>query len=147
MDADKTVTATFVEKMSPVEPTADDPADEAIIPDGNPVTLDTSDYTDPDNDSHDWSHWEVWRADTETLLTGYPLISDQDMTMHEITAPLDAGLKYIWRVGYEDSDGNITWSQEYTFKVGTPENGESARSDGRNRGGGLRHDLHRALAQ
>jgi hypothetical protein len=32
---------------------------------------------------------------------------------------LDAGLKYTWRVGYEDSDGNLTWSREYSFKVGT----------------------------
>jgi len=121
MDADQTVTATFIEKTFPEPPTADGPANESIIDEGSPVTLDTSDYTDPDGDNHYQSHWEVWRADTETLLTGYPLITTQDLLLHNITVQLDAGLKYVWRVGYEDSDGNVSWSQEYTFKVGTPE--------------------------
>ena len=121
MDTDQAVTATFMEKTPPLPPTAEGPVDESVIPEGSTVTLDTSDYSDPDGDDHVQTHWEVWRADTDTLLTGYPLTTTQDLVLHDITAQMDAGLKYIWRVGYEDSDGNITWSQEYTFKVGTPE--------------------------
>ena len=123
MNADQTVTANFVEKSSPEPPLADGPADESIIDEGSPVTLDTSDYNDPDGDQHFRSHWEVWRADTETLLEGYPMTFTQEpgLTVHDIMATLDAGLKYVWRVGYEDMDGNVSWSQEYIFKVGTPE--------------------------
>jgi parallel beta-helix repeat protein len=119
MDADKTVTATFVQKYAPDTPTADNPQDEATFPDGATVTLDTSDYNDADGDSHVQSWWEVKRADNGEYISGYPLPSSLDLTLHDITAGLAPGLKYIWRVGYEDSDGNVTYSEEYAFKVGT----------------------------
>jgi List-Bact-rpt repeat protein/parallel beta helix pectate lyase-like protein/thrombospondin type 3 repeat protein len=121
MDADKTIVATFVEKTSPDPPTADSPAHEAMIPFGNMVTLDTSDYNDPDGDSHVRSHWEVWRADTGEYLSLYPLASVTDLTSHEITDALEEGLKYYWQVSYEDADGNLSESQVYSFKIGTSE--------------------------
>jgi hypothetical protein len=104
----------------PNTPIADNPPDETVIPEGSTVTLDTSDYIDPDGDGHDETRWEVWRADNGMFLTGYPLTITQDpgLTIHDITATLDAGLKYIWQVGYIDIDGNPSWSKEYSFKVG-----------------------------
>jgi len=106
---------------SPDPPTADDPPDEAIFGAGVPVTLDTSDFNDPDGDAHDQTHWELRRADSGMLLPGYPVTMTQDpgLTVHDITSLMD-GLKYDWQVGYADSDGNESWSREYSFKVGDP---------------------------
>jgi len=119
-----TASTSTIEKSPPVPPTADDPADESIIVEGSEVTLDTSEYNDPDGDDHTETRWEVWRVDTGVLLNGYPLVvtpQDPSMTLHEITETLWAGLKYVWRVTYLDSDGNSSRSREYSFKIGESE--------------------------
>ena len=96
------------------------PLDEAVIPAGSSVTLDTSEYNDPDGDDHVETVWEVWRADSGDLLPGYQYY-DSGLTDHVIDElVLDEGLKYGWRVAYVDSDGNPRWSPKYYFKVGTP---------------------------
>ncbi len=107
----------------PATPVPTSPLDEAVLPEGA-VTLIASSFNDPDGDDHAETIWEVWRADTGMLFNGYPLIvtpQDPSMTLHEITETLEAGLKYDWRVAYVDSDGNESWSREYSFKVGVPE--------------------------
>ena len=49
-----------------------------------------------------------------------PPPSITDLTEHTVPGGLlDPGLKYVWRTGYEDSSGNITYSDLYTFKIGT----------------------------
>jgi len=118
MDADKTVTATFVQKAAPDKPTAINPLDEDSVSDGSAVSLTASAYNDPDGDSHVRSTWEVWRADTGELIEN--LSSVTDLTSHIIGFTLTDGLKYYWRVNYESSDGIFSpWSENYAFKVGT----------------------------
>ncbi len=103
---------------APDQPYADNPPDEATIPEGSSVAIETSPFSDSDGDSHLKTHWQVWRWDTEVPLAGYPLESTQDLVLHQITDILEKGLKYGWRVGYEDADNNVTWSEDYSFKVG-----------------------------
>ena len=43
-----------------------------------------------------------------------------NLTQHTVSG-LEPGLKYVWKVGYKDSSGNISWSREYTFKLGASE--------------------------
>jgi len=102
----------------PDRPYAETPPNEASVPEGNAVTMETSPFRDSDGDSHLKTHWHVWRWDTGGPLAGYPLESTQDLVQHQITDILGKGLKYGWRVGYEDANNDVAWSQDYAFKVG-----------------------------
>mgnify|MGYP001822044515 FL=1 len=107
----------------PSKPALLSPANEASFSDSNAIKLKTGAFSDPDGDSHAKTHWEVWRFDTDSLLPSYPVISTlgPELVLHDITDLLEAGLKYGWRVGYEDEDANVTWSEDYFFKVGNPD--------------------------
>jgi hypothetical protein len=123
MNADKTVTATF--NCPPDTPTASGPGDEAILSSG-PVTIDTSIFSDPDSgDTHTESHWLVRRADSVYYRidydTSFNVVSTSDLTQHTVSG-LNSGMKYVWKVGYTDSgSGETSWSEEYSFKIGTSE--------------------------
>ncbi|MBW2676150.1 MAG: right-handed parallel beta-helix repeat-containing protein [Deltaproteobacteria bacterium] len=106
----------------PVTPVPKTPSDEAIIDEGTAVTLQASDFSDPDGDAHNTSYWEVERFDSEELLPSYfDAPSVVGLTSHAVMDTLDPGLKYAWRVKYEDERGAVSeWSTMSTFKVGTP---------------------------
>jgi len=118
MDADKVVTAVFVENLPPDPPFVEGPEDESTIPEGSSITLDAGAYHDPEDDLHENTHWKVWRADSDEIMYEDTSIVD----MEEVTIPpLASGLKYEWQVEYEDEVGKKSTSQIYSFKVGTPE--------------------------
>jgi hypothetical protein len=119
MNADKTVTATFVENNPPDPPVVESPEDESTIGESDAIVLTTGTYHDPEGDEHVETLWKVWRADSGEFVSGYPLVSQQDLTLHEIAVPLDAGLKYEWQVEYKDAAGKTSLSGIYSFKVGT----------------------------
>ena len=112
--SDLNIQAAFVENNYPYPPTAVYPADEEIVASGS-VKLIASDYYDPEGDTHEMSYWQVKLADQ--IAPFYDVSSDTDLTEHTLSG-LASGIKYVWRVGYEDSNGNISWSEENTFKVG-----------------------------
>jgi hypothetical protein len=124
------VSAVFVaeddESNSPPEtPTAVSPADESTFPDGTgSITLQTSPFSDPDNDSHSYTHWLVKREDrgfyfNEDYHSSFDTIatSSPDLTQHTVSGLL-SGMVYVWKAGYVDSKGKISWSEEYRFLVG-----------------------------
>ncbi len=80
------------------------------------MTLETRDFSDPDEgDYHVRTHWKIRRADKTEWF--YSEASTTDLTQHTVSS-LETGLKYVWKVGYEDSSGDTSWSQESTFIVG-----------------------------
>ena len=111
--------------ISPEIPAALSPYNEAIFAAG-PVTLQTSAFFDYDGDTHVQTHWLVRRADRVYKCPDYDASFDHVATTTGLTEHtvygLDPGLRYVWKVGYVDSgSGNVSWSQEYTFKIGTSE--------------------------
>jgi len=111
----------------PDAPTAINPADQTAFASG-PVTLIASTFSDPEGDNHIKTHWLVRQANSVYYRSDYPAsfnaINDDtttDLTTHVISG-LESGLKYVWKVGYADSgSGEISWSQEYAFMIGSPE--------------------------
>ncbi len=106
-------------------PAAISPNNEDIFATG-PVTLQASAFFDPENDSHLETRWLVRREDRVYKCPDYDASFDHVATITGLTEHtvygLDAGLRYVWKVGYVDSgSGNVSWSQEYTFKIGTSE--------------------------
>jgi len=128
MNDGKNVKATF--NCPPDTPTALSPADEAIFAEG-PVTIKSSTFSDPDtDDKHTESHWLVRRADSVYYRSDYDtsfntidttLAPPGEPSQHEVSG-LSSGMKYVWKVGYTDSgSGETSWSEEYSFKIGTSE--------------------------
>jgi hypothetical protein len=126
MDSNKSVTAVFAENIGnnpPDTPTAVTPADEGIWAAG-PVTIDASAFSDPEDDAQSETYWLVGRADRPYKCSDYdPSFDCEDttgaLTEHTVNG-LAPGMKYVWKVGYEDvGSGQTSWSQEYAFKVGT----------------------------
>ena len=129
-----TVTDTFTVNSPPDTPTALSPADEATLEEGT-VTLSTSEFSDPDSDTHTESHWLVRRADSVYYRSDYDesfnttVVAPDDLTHHEVSG-LSSGMKYVWKVGYTDSgSGEISWSEEYSFKIGASEADSSVEID------------------
>jgi hypothetical protein len=85
------------------------------------VTLNGSVFSDPEGDDHVETYWLVRRADKKNY---DPVILTGTDTWCSIPG-LDDGLQYVWKVGYEDGSGNITWSEESRFCVGASENDDS----------------------
>ncbi len=111
--------------ISPDIPVAISPNNEAIFTAG-PVTLQASAFFDYDGDTHVQTRWLVRREDRVFKCPDYDVSFDHVATTAGLTEHtvygLDPGLKYVWKVGYVDSgSGNVSWSQEYTFKIGTYE--------------------------
>ena len=94
--------------------------DHVVLAPGN-VTLNGSPFSDPEGDEHVETYWLVRRADkmnfNPVILTG----TDTGCAM----PGLDDGLQYVWKVGYEDVGGNIAWSDESRFCVGSSQNDDS----------------------
>jgi len=109
----------------PGTPTAVSPSDETVFPDGTEsITLQTSPFSDPDSDSHSYTHWLVKREDRSFYFNGdYPSsfdtieTSSPGLTRHTVSG-LSSGMVYVWKAGYADSRGNISWSREYRFLAG-----------------------------
>lgn|GEM_PF-2031135 len=109
--------------LPPDLPTGLNPANETLFSAG-PVTLSSNAFSDPDGDPHSATHWLVKRADRVYRCSDYDasltlLGTATDLTQHSVSG-LETGLKYIWKVGYEDlGSGETSWSREYAFKLGT----------------------------
>jgi hypothetical protein len=125
MDSNKTVTATFIKNRPPDKPTALNPADGSII-EPDYVNIHASAYSDPDNDEHVRSHWQVridgsiWnRHDYDESFDFIADSSVTDIMTEHLVSGITVGMKYYWRVGYVDSgSGTISTSKEYSFLVG-----------------------------
>ena len=122
----------------PNKPIAVTPEHETTISVAYQVELESASFSDPDGDRHQKTLWRVRRADqsyycpnyTESFNTVVENIGTVDMTNHTIT-DLMSGMKYYWQVGYvDDSDGQsgISWSDEFSFKVGEIVTDEDASS-------------------
>jgi Bacterial Ig-like domain/FG-GAP-like repeat/Right handed beta helix region len=101
------------------------PVDGAIIPAGVDVTLTSTGFQPAGGVTHDLTHWQVWRTDNGEMITGIP---DTDLTETILVSGLfSEGLQYTWRVGYEDSETQISWSLEQAFIIGTSETDETVQ--------------------
>jgi len=115
-------------------PIAVSPGHESVVTPGS-VTLMTSPFSDPDGDPHLSTYWQVRRADRVYFCSDYDASFDQvattgpDLTEHASNG-LEAGLKYFWMAGYSDfGTANTIWSQEYAFKVGASQVGDTLQID------------------
>jgi len=115
-------------------PIAVSPEHESVISAG-PVTLTTSPFSDPDGDPHIATYWQVRRADRVYFCSDYDASFDHvgttgiELTEQAISG-LEAGLKYIWMAGYSDfGTADTIWSQEYAFKVGASQIGDTLQID------------------
>ncbi|OQX22974.1 MAG: hypothetical protein BWK80_28470, partial [Desulfobacteraceae bacterium IS3] len=109
----------FVSQYSnnaPAMPQAIRPANEAAFPEGS-VTLESSQFSDPDGDAHGKTHWEIKQSD------GVVKTETTTEKLEELRlSVLASGLKYLWKVQYEDERGGVSpWSEEHNFKVGVSE--------------------------
>jgi hypothetical protein len=100
----------------PEKPVAVSPANETALPEGE-ITLEASDFSDPDGDAHEKTYWEIKQSDgvvnTEMTTQNLEAMSHSDFA---------SGLKYLWKVQYEDERGGVSdWSEERSFKVGVSE--------------------------
>ncbi len=115
--------STGTANRAPDPPAAVTPAGGARI-DTPAVTLTATVFHDPDGDAQTASHWRVRRADGSYGMAGL----DPSFTLTATSDPLDRhpvsglveGMRYLWRVGYQDAAGKIAWSPENFFTVGTP---------------------------
>lgn len=93
----------------------------------NSVMLKASAFFDPEGDTHIKSYWMITRADRknycpETDSPLIPFVETEAVTEHLVSG-LVPGMKYMWKVGYLDSgSGIVSWSKEFAFKVGSPQN-------------------------
>ena len=111
-----------VANRSPEEPTAVSPASGGQVI-GASVTLSAGAFVDPDGDAQAASHWMVRRADGFYGMPDYDasfsaMVTTGTLTQHAVSGLVD-GIRYVWRTGYEDSAGNIAWSAESYFTVGS----------------------------
>ena len=129
LQSQDTCVVSVLNNTPPDIPTAVSPANELIFAEG-PVTLKTSPFSDPNGDTHLQTHWLVRRADSVYYRSDYDPSFDQLVTAVSLTehtvSGLKPGLKYVWKAGYVDSGSRDTsWSEEYTFKIGTSQAGSS----------------------
>ena len=102
---------------SPHEPELADPADFIVVDYGIPITLMADVYSHPEGSVHYFSHWQIRRVDMKKPV--YEASSEVDLLIHDVSEDLEEGLKYAWRVGFQDIEsGKIAWSDERTFVVG-----------------------------
>ena len=98
----------------PFPPPMDGPADEANFGEHDPIDLYGGTDSDPENDRHDQTYFEVWRADSNAVVINETLSGGvTDYTISPGTLP--SGFKYRWRVGYVDQLGAESWSEYAVF--------------------------------
>lgn len=118
--ADMNISALFDENAGnrpPERPLPVSPSEDGVVPAGF-VTLRSGLYTDPENDPHVRSWWQVFLFGSSEI--AYEIRTESDLTAHTIPG-LAPGVKYTWRVAYQDAgSGEYTWSETETFIVGTP---------------------------
>ncbi len=83
--------------------------------------LQPSSYSDPNNDAHAASQWQVCEEGdywTDTVLDVE--VTDGDLSRYEVPSDfLAAGKVYYWRVRFKDSPGLWgSWSDETSFAIG-----------------------------
>jgi hypothetical protein len=91
-----------------------------------PVKLKASPFSAPENQTHIATHWLIQRADRLYRSAKSALFDDHKMTSGDLTgfefSDVSPGLKYICKAGYRSSGNTqISWSDESSFIVGTPE--------------------------
>ncbi|MFH1156324.1 MAG: chitobiase/beta-hexosaminidase C-terminal domain-containing protein [Pseudomonadota bacterium] len=94
---------------TPVEAVSDDP-----IFLSSPVTLAINQFTDPEGDSHINTYWCIMTSDAP----GCSSLIETGTALQVTLANLAPGLKYDWAVAIEDENGNVSWSDVYSFYVG-----------------------------
>ena len=123
---DYTWSFTTVINNPPSPPPVVGPINEMNFDEADVILLDGGAYIDVDGHLHLETYWQVWRADSGEMVIDE--VSSVDFTQYTIASMmLPAGLKYIWRVGYMDEFGEIGWSEENSFKLGTSETDESVQ--------------------
>lgn len=84
---------------------------------GNAIRLKTDVDRLPKETALYVSHWQI-RYITEKK-PFYDVTSDIELTTHDVSAPLSNGMKYAWRIGFQNSEsGSMTWSDEQHFILG-----------------------------
>ncbi|MCX5851779.1 MAG: PKD domain-containing protein [Deltaproteobacteria bacterium] len=113
-----TCQVTVVENMPPEIPVQTGPADGELFGSGEPVTLTSSPYSDPEGNPHVETSWMIRRIDRPTY--DYQHVSVTELEEYVATG-LPSGLQYAWMVGYKDMGSkDNSWSvNEWTFTVGT----------------------------
>ncbi|MGM0402509.1 MAG: fibronectin type III domain-containing protein [Thermodesulfobacteriota bacterium] len=104
-------------ELPPHPPVLLAPSDYAELASGESILLETDTYFHPEGSAHIQSRWQIRRMDQ--IKPFYDVASDMDLTAHDVEMTLESGLKYAWRVGFQDLEsGLFAWSDERTFVVG-----------------------------
>jgi hypothetical protein len=84
------------------------------------VELQTGGYSDPEDDAHTRTWWQVAVQDDPDLIINET--SDTDLASYLAGTGFEAGLKYTWRTAYQDAGSGqySSWSDKSTFLVGIP---------------------------
>ncbi len=117
--------ATFVEQPIVTEPTDTIPYTPGFI------TINASDFNDPDGESHASSIWQVARADIGLVNPFFEeTITEGDLTSLSLNNLLP-GHNYLARVKYiTDSGRESPWSLTHSFTVEAPEGGDLLLAEG-----------------
>ncbi|OQX13938.1 MAG: hypothetical protein BWK80_42310, partial [Desulfobacteraceae bacterium IS3] len=102
-------------------PSAVYPEDNALVYAGT-VTLQASEFSDPEGDMHVESRWRIKRADCSDCDEPQEYAATSgDLTNYSISG-LYPGVRYSWKVGYKDAgNGNISWSEACFFTTNVSE--------------------------
>ncbi|MGM0453079.1 MAG: InlB B-repeat-containing protein [Thermodesulfobacteriota bacterium] len=118
--ADLSVTAKFqstLENPPPHTPVLLGPEDGAEIAPGKSVLLEAEAYDHPKDAAHLKSRWQIRRYDQKKPF--YDATSEMDLLSHEVAETLEPGMRYVWRVGFQDTEsGLFAWSEKRSFVVG-----------------------------
>ena len=104
----------------PVTPVLISPLNEDVLSKTQEITLMASPFSDPDDHTLYGTSWQI-KANNDTVVHFSEEMWPNSKEYLNIPAgTLLPGLKYLWKVRYADSNGDISeWSEESTFKVGT----------------------------
>jgi Leucine-rich repeat (LRR) protein len=114
------ITVAEVSNNPPETPAAVSPDDEALVPAEEAVILEASAFSDPDDDEHSSTVWQIERSDGEIFSDTQTAADTEDLTRFTVPAAyLEPGLRYFWKVRYKDSrEGLSLWSDSRVFKIG-----------------------------
>lgn len=101
----------------PNTPVLIEPEENAILYPDDPVRFETDIYSHPEGDVHNASRWQIRRVDKKNYF--YDEITEESTTHEDSINQLRSGLKYAWRVGFQNVGSNqYSWSEERHFVVG-----------------------------